>query len=772
MGHHVLVIGSGGREHALAWALSRSPQVDQVYVAPGNGGTSWTRGDGTGLQPSAPCKNVPIAANDTAELIAFAQQNAITLTVVGPEDPLANGIVDIFQENGLPVFGPSQAAAQLEASKAFAKAFMDTHNIPTAEYAVFTDIEAARSYVRNVGRPLVVKASGLAAGKGVIICDTVHDAEQALNQIMMEQAFGVAGEQVVIEERLRGREVSVLAFCDGKTAVTMPIARDHKRALDGDRGLNTGGMGAFAPANELSAQELETIERDVLQTVMDGMAAQGTPYVGVLYAGLMLTTEGFKVLEFNCRFGDPETQVILPLLETDFYSVLAACVMGHLEDIELQWRDETCLTVVVASPGYPQSYPKGLPIALHAKLDEMKDVVAFHAGTRRNHEQLVTSGGRVMGITAIADNLNDARQRAYEGVGLVRFDAMHYRQDIGQTASRYAQSGVDIDAGQRAVELMQVAVKATYNERVLSGLGNFGGLFDVSALKDMSHPVLVSSTDGVGTKTIVAATYGRWDGIGRDLVNHCANDILVQGASPLFFLDYIASDQLHPETIAQLVSGMASACIEAGAVLIGGETAEMPGVYAQGAIDVAGTVIGVVERDAIIDGQRIQPGDVLLGLPSSGLHTNGYSLARHALANVDWLAYRDGLGMSIADALLIPHRSYLSPIMALLAEGVDIRGLAHITGGGIIDNVPRILPDGLGAVIEYETWPILPIFKMIQAYGEVGNAEIFRVLNMGIGMIVILPADYLKAAQQILDSPSYAIGRVVDTHADVRIEGV
>ncbi len=771
MGHHVLVVGSGGREHALAWTLSRSPQVEQVYVAPGNGGTTWDANSGAGLLPRAACKNIPIAAHATEKLIEFAKSNGITLTVIGPEEPLANGIVDAFQAAGLIVFGPSRAAAQLEASKAFAKAFMDTHNIPTAEYATFTNIDAARSYVRNIGRPVVVKASGLAAGKGVLICDTVQEAEQALNQVMLDQVFGAAGQQVVIEERLRGREVSVLAFCDGKNFAIMPIARDHKRVLDGDRGLNTGGMGAFAPTNDLSAKELAFIKENIFQAVLDGMNAQGTPYVGVLYAGLMLTPDGIKVLEFNCRFGDPETQVILPLLKDDFYDVVVACIRGQLDTYSLTWRKKTCLTVVLASHGYPQSYPEGLPIAIHPKLDTFSDVIVFHAGTKILHEQLVTSGGRVMSVTALAHDVSEARKKAYAAVELIRFDGMHFRRDIGQTANRYAQSGVDIDAGQHAIELMQNAIKATYNDRVLSKVGNFGGLFDVSELKHMRHPVLVSSTDGVGTKTVVASAFGRWDGIGRDLVNHCINDILVQGALPLFFLDYVASDRLEPEIVARIVSSMASACIEANCALIGGETAEMPDVYAQNAVDVAGTIVGVVEREAIIDGSKIRPNDSLLALPSTGLHTNGFSLARHALADLDWLAYREGLGMSIVDALLMPHRSYLTPIQNLLSAGIEIHGLAHITGGGIIDNLPRILPDGLGALVQMDTWPVLPIFKMIQAYGSVERDEIFRVLNMGIGMIVVLPPEQVKDAQQALGEASYVIGNVIDSRRGVWIEG-
>ncbi len=327
----------------------------------------------------------------------------------------------------------------------------------------------------------------------------------------------------------------------------------------------------------------------------------------------------------------------------------------------------------------------------------------------------------------------------------------------------YAEAGVDISAGTRAVELMTGAVRATYGPEVLAGIGAFGGLFDATRLKSYTSPVLVASTDGVGTKTKVAARLRRWDTIGRDLVNHCVNDILVQGAEPLFFLDYVASAKLDARQVATVVTGVAEACRQAGCALLGGETAEMPGVYVPGELDLAGTIVGVVERASVIDGSRIQPGDAIVGLPSSGLHTNGYSLARRALANLDWSAGLQPAGgsTSIGDALLAVHRSYLGEVRALLRAGVDVRGLAHITGGGFVDNLPRILPPGLGAVIRRGTWPEPPIFALIQRSGTIADAEMFHVFNMGLGMLAVVPADQVQAALDALHGDAYRVGEIV-----------
>ncbi|GAB4159098.1 MAG: phosphoribosylformylglycinamidine cyclo-ligase [Candidatus Promineifilaceae bacterium] len=326
--------------------------------------------------------------------------------------------------------------------------------------------------------------------------------------------------------------------------------------------------------------------------------------------------------------------------------------------------------------------------------------------------------------------------------------------------SAYARAGVDIDAGNLATQLIKTAVRSTFGPEVLSDVGSFGGLYRLVAAQPMTDPVLVASTDGVGTKTQVAARLGRWDTIGYDIVNHCINDILAQGARPLFFLDYVASCQIEPQQIAAIVGGIAAACRAAGCALLGGETAEMPGVYAAGAVDLVGTIVGIVERAAIIDGRRIQPGDAILGLPSSGLHTNGYTLARHILDGLDWSQPAPGMTEPLGDLLLAPHRSYLAQIQALQAAGIDIRGLAHITGGGLIDNPPRIFPPGIGARLWRGSWPEPPIFGLIQSLGNVSDAEMCRVFNMGLGMLAALPANELPAAQSLLDE-SYLVGEII-----------
>jgi phosphoribosylformylglycinamidine cyclo-ligase len=336
--------------------------------------------------------------------------------------------------------------------------------------------------------------------------------------------------------------------------------------------------------------------------------------------------------------------------------------------------------------------------------------------------------------------------------------------------SQYARAGVDIDAGNRATQLMAEAIRSTYGPEVLSETGSFGGLYDAAALKRMNRPLLVASTDGVGTKTKVAARLNKWDTVGQDIVNHCVNDILVQGASPLFFLDYIASSRLDPEQIATIVGGMAEACRGAGCALIGGETAEMPGVYEPGEVDVVGTIVGVVERDRLITGERIEPGDAIIGLPSTGLHTNGFSLARMILADLDWTAPQPDLGTSIGAALLAVHRSYLEPVRRLLAAGIALRGMAHITGGGMIENLPRILPPGVDALIRRGTWPEPPIFGLIQSLGAVADDEMFRVFNMGLGMLVVVPSAQVQIALDTLKGDCYHVGEVVTGDRSVRIK--
>jgi len=760
MNEKILIIGNGAREHALAWKLSRSPRVGAVFVAPGNGGTA-----------SAPgiIQNVPIEAGNFDELLAFATSRDISMTVVGPEGPLASGIVDRFGTAGLRCFGPGRAQTRLESSKAHAKDVMRRLGIPTADYAAFTDYAAATTYLRRVGPNVVLKASGLAAGKGVILPASMTEAEAALRAIMVERSFGDAGDEVVIEERLTGEEASVLAFCDGTTVAPMPPAQDHKPVFDGDRGPNTGGMGAFAPASIVDAALLDEIVDGVLQPVVTALASRGTPYIGVLYAGLMLTADGPRVLEFNCRFGDPETEVILPLLDNDLLDVLDACVDGALDNIDLRWRDGAAATVVVASGGYPGPYPKGRLIEGAAAAGAMPGVIVFHAGTRVDGDDLVTDGGRVLAVTGIEHDLPAALASAYRAIEPISLEGMHFRTDIGnrrrpQPPLSYAASGVDIDAGAAAVRLMADAVRSTHGPEVIGEIGGFGGMFDASGLPE--SPILVASTDGVGTKTILAAARGRFDTIGHDIVNHCINDILVQGAEPLFFLDYIATGKLNPTVTATIVAGMAVACRAAGCALLGGETAEMPGVYVAGEFDLAGTIVGVVGRDAIIDGARIETGDRVIGIASSGLHTNGYSLARRVFAHWEMSEQIAALDGSLESALLAPHRSYLADVTALRAAGVDIKGLVHVTGGGLIDNPKRILPEGVAMRIDCSTWEVPPLFSMIQTEGRIPEDEMRRAFNLGLGMLVVVPPAELETAQRAIGHDSHVVGEIVPRSGD------
>ncbi len=418
----VLVIGGGGREHALCWKIAQSPLVEEVYCAPGN----------PGIARCATC--VDLSVDDLDGLAQFAADQSIGLTVVGPEAPLAAGIVDRFQAAGLRAFGPSQKAAELEASKAFAKAVMSEANIPTAEYARFEDADAALAYVRERGAPIVIKADGLAAGKGVTVARSLAEAETAIRHMMTEKVFGDAGNAVIVEECLEGEEASILAFCDGRTVVPMVASQDHKPAFDGDTGPNTGGMGAYSPAPVIDAAGMALIERTVLQPCVDAMAARGTPYVGVLYAGLMMTAGGPKVIEFNCRFGDPETQVVLPRMQGDIVPVFEACCDGTLDAAATAWDAGACVSVVMASGGYPGSYEKGVAIEGIDAAEALEGVTVFHAGTKASNGAIVTSGGRVLNVTARGEDVADAIARAYEAVKLIHFDGAHYRTDIGGKA--------------------------------------------------------------------------------------------------------------------------------------------------------------------------------------------------------------------------------------------------------------------------------------------------------------------------------------------------
>jgi phosphoribosylamine---glycine ligase len=426
----LLVIGSGGREHALVWKLAQSPHLTEMWCAPGNAGIALERLAKN--NSSVECVN--IGAEDLPRLLAFAQGKKPDLTAVGPDNPLALGIVDLFQKNGLRIWGVNQKAAQFESSKVFSQKFMEKYGIPTAAAGTFSDAAAAKKFAASLGGRCVVKADGLALGKGVLICTSVAEAENAVDEIMVNQTFGVAGARAVIQEYLEGVEVSMHALCDGKTAKIFPTSQDHKRALDGDLGLNTGGMGTYSPTPFMTDAELTETSRKILEPFMHGCVAEGIDYRGLLYPGVMLTKSGPKVLEFNARFGDPETQVYLTRLENDLVEILEASVNGSLDRINLKWSPLASVCVIMASGGYPGNYAKGKAISGIDAANALPHTKVFHAGTARAGEEIVTSGGRVLGVTSLGKDLKAAQAAAYLAVGKIHFDGAHFRRDIAAKA--------------------------------------------------------------------------------------------------------------------------------------------------------------------------------------------------------------------------------------------------------------------------------------------------------------------------------------------------
>ena len=972
----VIVVGSGGREHALAVALARSPLVGQVICCPGNGGTAVEGGKVSNA----------IGVNgrqDNETVVQLTKQTGATMVVVGPEAPLVDGLVDVLAKDcpAVLAFGPTKAAAQLEASKAFSKDFLQEHGIPTAKYRNFTNVDEAIAYVESLDENdrQVVKASGLAAGKGVLLPTNKAETIQAVKEIMSDRAFGAAGDTCVIESFLTGPEASCLAFCDGKTAKLMPAAQDHKRALDNDQGLNTGGMGAYAPAPCVTPDMQKEVEAMCIKSV-EKMAERGTPYVGCLYAGMMLTPNGPYVLEFNCRFGDPETQVVLPLLETDLYEVMTACCTGKLASIDVRFKESTAAaTIVGAAKGYPEKYPKGMEITGLSEANAIKGVKVYHAGTKLADDGLTRcSGGRVIAITGMGTTLKTALKTAYAGVHKLDFidgdgeRLMHYRTDIGRRAVekklrigvlgstrgtamipvieackkanfpaeivavvsnkssapilekgralgptvltkfisskgltrpqydaectaallgagveyvllvgymrilskpfcdfwkgrcinvhpsllpkhaggmdlavhqavidakeeqtgctihqvteavdggpivvqkrvkveptdtaeslkakvqplegpafieaieqycrgeviRYADAGVSIDAGNKLVDLIKPYCKGTRRLGCDADLGGFGGLFDLAAAGyDSSETVLIGATDGVGTKLRIAQSIGQHTTIGIDLVAMCVNDLIVAGGEPLFFLDYFATGHLDVNEAADVVKGIAEGCKQANCGLIGGETAEMPSMYAPGDYDLAGFSVGAVLRDRILP-RGICKGDVLLGVSSSGIHSNGFSLVRK-LVEKEGLSYSspcpwDSEQSTIGESLLTPTKIYVKSCLPLIKQGL-VKGMAHITGGGLLENLPRSLPSGLSAEIDYHP-SLTPVFKWMKDVSGLDDEEMLRTFNCGVGMVLVVAVGKVQAAQDLLLSTGETdvckLGVLVEGNGEVKM---
>lgn len=728
----VLVLGAGGREQAIAWACRRHGH------------------------------DVRLAAD-----LGDASSDDTDLVIPGPEAALVAGAADECARRGIPCFGPTSALAELEASKGFARDLATQLGIPGPAYARFDPARSERvvddaiAWWSALDRPVVVKLDGLAAGKGV----TVPASDGATRAAIVDAA---AAGPFVLEERISGPECSLLALCDGTTAVALPLAQDHKRIGEGDTGPNTGGMGAYAPAPV--PHTADDLLAQFVQPVVDHFAAAGTPYVGVIFAGLMSTDDGPRLIEYNVRFGDPEAQAVLPLLDTDLAELAAAAANGSITDVPLAIADRCAVTVVAAAAGYPGTPESGATItdrdAGDSDTDAGTDAIRFDAGVTDGR----TSGGRVLAVTGLGDDLAAARDAAYRRLRSIEFSGMQFRRDIAWRAPgagfrSYAEAGVDIDEGARAVAEMKAAVESTHDvgsgRGVLHGVGSFGGVFSAKAITELDDPVLVASTDGVGTKVELAARLGRVRGVGADIVNHCIGDVLVQNARPLFFLDYIAASVLDADMVADVVTGMADACRAANCAVLGGETAEMPGVYQAGAFDIAGTLIGVVDTADLLPRDDVAAGDTLIGVASSGPHTNGYSLLRKVFEWIPMDVVPEGMDRPLGDALLEPHRNYLDPLRTALESG-KVKALAQITGGGLPENLPRVLPDGVAADIELESWPVPPLFRLVRELTpQMSTDELYRTLNMGIGMVVVCAADDADEVQAAIPETTWRIGSLV-----------
>ncbi|KAI5639099.1 formyl transferase domain-containing protein [Phthorimaea operculella] len=738
-------------------------------------------------------------------LAKWCKDNSIDLVVIGPEDPLADGIVDALSAEGIPCFGPNKRGAQIEANKDWSKKFMDKYQLPTARYQSFSQAGPAKEFINNAPFPaLVVKASGLAAGKGVVVATTKEEACQAVDEILTDAKYGAAGETVVIEEVLEGDEVSVLAFTDGETVAMMPPAQDHKRIGDGDTGPNTGGMGAYCPCPLITADQLLDVKDQVLQRAVDGLKAEGIKYVGVLYAGLMVTKAGPMVLEFNCRFGDPETQVLMTLLESDLYTIMKACVDGTLKQHQVQWNTKlSAVGVVIASKGYPETSTKGCVISGLSQVQANPGIVVFHSGVARGaNGSLVSAGGRVLLVCARAASLRAAAAAATAAAAAIDFPGAQYRKDIAHRAFSklnglsYLQSGVDIDAAATLVKEIEPIATATHRRGVLGRLGCFSGLFQLSAMDPtLKDPVLVQGTDGVGTKLKIAEIMNKYDTIGQDLVAMCVNDILCAGAEPFAFLDYMACGRLQVDVATTIVRGIANACIASGCALLGGETAEMPSMYEVGKYDLAGFAVGVVDNmKQLPRSKEIRAGDVVLALPSTGVHSNGYSLVQkimntcgHEAGDVVLALPSTGVhsngyslvqkimntcghefqekapfsdsGKSFGEEFLTPTGLYVNALLPAIKKGV-IKGLAHITGGGLLENIPRILPPGIRVKLDAKKFTIKPIFGWLQAKGMVSDFEMLRTFNCGVGMVVIVDPVCAKEMLELVKEPITIVGSV------------
>ncbi|XP_055376588.1 trifunctional purine biosynthetic protein adenosine-3 [Condylostylus longicornis] len=738
MSAKILVIGSGGREHAICWKLAQSGNVEEIYALPGSYGIG---------QINKVVNLTNIDVNNFRAIGEWCQQKHIDLVVIGPEDPLAHGISDVLSKFNIRCFGPMKEGAQIESDKKWAKNFMMRHNIPTARFDTFTESEKAKRFLRDPPyNAVVVKASGLAAGKGVVVALNSEHACEAVDEILKEKKYGKAGDVVVIEELLIGEEISVLAFVDKNTVRVMLPSQDHKRLQDHDLGPNTGGMGAYCPCPLINENQLEYVIENILQKTIDGLRQEGISYCGVLYAGLMLTDVGPKVLEFNCRFGDPETQVILPLLKSDLYDVMLACCDNKLNQINLEWAENlSAVGVVMASAGYPETSTKDCVIEGIPKNTPTN--LIFHSGVAYKNEKLVTNGGRVLIAVSLNEDLEKAASMATEICHNIKFlgnKKAQYRTDIAAKAFKlslsYKDSGVDIEAGDDLVQRIKPLARGTCRQGVVGGIGGFGGLFSMNELP-YKNPVLCEITGGVESKIKLALDFEMYEGIGYDLVAVCVNKVLESGAEPIAFLDYIACGKLQVSVAAQIIKGISEGCRDANCALLGGETAEMPTVYAVGKYDMAGYCVGVLEENFEIPKYKnLETGDMIIALPTCALNNSCFGFVINLLqklgVNMQNFSEFGDKQKTFASNFLETSPIYVKEVLPLIQKRL-VKSLAYVDTD-LTTAMNKLISKDFSAQIDFSKIRTPDIFGWMAVKGGLSDNCLLNNFNCGIGMLLIV----------------------------------
>ncbi|XP_064261487.1 trifunctional purine biosynthetic protein adenosine-3-like [Passer domesticus] len=762
MAERVLVIGSGGREHALAWKLAQSPHVKHVFVAPGNAGTA----------ANGKISNSAVLVSNHTIVTQFCKDHNIGLVVVGPEALLAAGMVDDLRAAGVRCFGPWARAAQLASNSSSSKAFLERHGLPTARWGAFSTPQEACRFITSTDFPArVVRARGPAARKEVTIAASKKEACRAVQEIMQDRMFG---EMVVIEELLQGEELSCSCFTDGVTVASMPPAQPHKRLLDGDGGPTTAGMGAYCPVPQVPEALLEQIRGAILQHIVDSLRQEGAAYVGVLQAGLMLTKEGVKILNFKCQFGDPQCQVILPLLKNDFYEVIQATIDGKLCSCMPAWlENRTAVCVVMASPGYPGDSDKGMEVTGLVQAEEL-GLQVFHGGTALKDGRVVTTGGRVLSITAVRQDLMEALGEANRGVATIHFQGATFRRDIGHRGLRLLRQPLalmykdrHVGAGTREVLSCLPQASAVRGTRAggRSEGGGFAAFFDLKA-SGYDDPILVSQTKGLGPKLQVAQVCKRHDTLGQDLVAMCVNDLLAQGAEPLFFLSHLACGKLDAEVLETIKGGIAEACRSAGCAFLGEEVTEAAAPCPPGLCALAGFAVGAAERGQRLPGlQRAEEGDALLGLGSPGIHGRAFGVVRRILLTASLRCSSPAPGScgdtTLGDVLLTPGKMFSPALLPVLRSG-HVKGFAP-TAEGLLGGISRLLPEHLSAVLDALSWKIPEIFGWLYKEGNLSAEEMAQTLPCGIGAVLVVQKELAQHVLQDIQrqQEAWLIGKVV-----------